>query len=270
MSIVNKRTTLLHFIPKDDPFCTNLAAEFARSPIHRNRVHTVSHFADKALEGKPGRILEVGCGLGNVTYPLAQAGMTVTGIDIDLSSIEAARGRYQHPRISFECMDVADAYIDAFDVIVLTEVLEHVRLFHSFLHSITDRMSHGTGLILTVPNGSCWSERMCRPSYWLKTKPFGKAIVKTIKRILRARDVTTANELTPHVNFFSLPQLEQLFHDCGLTVKYSHGSFVLWPITETFFSERELNEKRALADYLVSQSSDLHKCVLWSFLLKKC
>ena len=267
--MVEKRITQLPYIQKDDPFCKGLAPEFARSPIHRNRVYTVKHYADAALAGQPGSILEVGCGVGHVAYPLALAGLTVTGIDIDAPSIEAAKHRYQHPLITFECIDIKDAQVESYNAIVLTEVLEHVADYRSFLHLITDRMQPGAGLVLTVPNGSCWSERLCRPSYRLKTTPFGKPIVKAIKRMLGTRDVTTANELTPHVNFFSTAQLEALFSDCRLSVASSHGSFVWWPVTETFFSEHTLNEEKAAADFTRSQTAPFERCTLWSFLLRK-
>jgi len=262
MPVIEKRISHLPYLTVDDPFCAGLAPEFARSPIHRNRVYTVKQFADMALSGNNGRLLEVGCGVGHVAYPLAFAGLNVTGIDIDEPSIHAARERYQHPQVSFECKDIKDAAVESFDAIVLTEVLEHVKPYRAFLHMITDRMKPGTGLVLTVPNGSCWSERLCRPSYWLKTTRFGKPVVKCIKRMLGTRDVTTANELTPHVNFFSVPQLSELFVDCRLTVEASHASFIWWSVTETFFSERTLDDKKAGADFIRSQSAPFESCTL--------
>lgn len=195
--------------------------------------------------------------------------MKVTGIDIDPPSIAAARARYSTPGISFDCIDIKDAPVATYDVIVLTEVLEHVKAYRAFIHLISDRMKPGSALILTVPNGYCWSECLCRPSYWLKTTPLGKPIVKTIKKLLRTRDVTTANEQTPHVNFFTMPQLEELFTDCGLALESSHASFIWWSVTETFFSEHTLNEEKAARDFDRSQASKFNKCTLWSFLLRK-
>ncbi|MEO0559831.1 MAG: bifunctional 2-polyprenyl-6-hydroxyphenol methylase/3-demethylubiquinol 3-O-methyltransferase UbiG, partial [Bacteroidota bacterium] len=79
---------------------------------------------------EPGaRILDVACGGGLVTFPLAEAGYSVHGVDLSEGSIEAARGRT--PANSTATFAVGDAYAleaeDAsFDVVLLLDMLEHV------------------------------------------------------------------------------------------------------------------------------------------------
>src|SRR6476659_6102468 len=59
----------------------------------------------KVLNPKPGEsILYLGCGTGQLTEKIAQAGAEVTGIDRASSMIETARQNYPHLRF-----DVADA-----------------------------------------------------------------------------------------------------------------------------------------------------------------
>jgi SAM-dependent methyltransferase len=50
-------------------------------------------------EAPPGRVLELACGTGRVTIPLAEAAIDVVGIDIDpvMLSLAAARGRTRMP-----------------------------------------------------------------------------------------------------------------------------------------------------------------------------
>lgn len=73
------------------------------------------------------RILEVGCGLGYLTYSLNKAGINTMGIDISAEAISYAKSKYGR---WYECADI-DEYVlnhtGEFDVIILTEVVEHVR-----------------------------------------------------------------------------------------------------------------------------------------------
>ena len=76
--------------------------------------------------GDGARILDVACGAGLVSFPLAEAGYTVRGVDLAEGAIETARA--QGGQASFE---VGDAYAlrdgDASqDAVLLLDVLEHV------------------------------------------------------------------------------------------------------------------------------------------------
>lgn len=79
------------------------------------------------------RILEVGCGLGYLTYSLNKAGINTMGIDISAEAISYAKSKYGR---WYECADI-DEYVlnhtGEFDVIILTEVVEHVQNLIGFL-----------------------------------------------------------------------------------------------------------------------------------------
>lgn len=59
----------------------------------------------------PARLLEIGCGMGNLTLPLAAAGFHLLGIDISTTAIEVARQRALHlrDRVEFLADDVTSA-----------------------------------------------------------------------------------------------------------------------------------------------------------------
>jgi SAM-dependent methyltransferase len=48
--------------------------------------------------GKPGTLVELGCGTGNLTIPLAQSGIAVTGIDISPEMLAIAREKWERCR----------------------------------------------------------------------------------------------------------------------------------------------------------------------------
>jgi len=79
---------------------------------------------------EPGaRILDVACGGGLVSFPLAEVGFDVLGVDLAEGAIEAARARVSAS--STLAFQVGDAYAleapDAsFDAVLLLDMLEHV------------------------------------------------------------------------------------------------------------------------------------------------
>ncbi len=244
--------------------------EFDSSPTHRNRLASiVAMVARCGSDPRAIRVLEVGCGVGNICIPLASLGYDITATDIHGPSVEKARARNPFANLKFVNEPLEKMNIREFDAVILTEVLEHVTTYRDMMKFLTDNMKPGARLILTFPNGGSLAEWMVRPSYFIKRYAWGRAIVKMVKRVLGGRDLTTANEQTPHVNFFTLPALEGLFREFGFGVILFQRYFLNWLITETFFSERGADESKAIADFERSQQADPSRCALWAFLLEK-
>ncbi|GAB4492272.1 MAG: bifunctional 3-demethylubiquinone 3-O-methyltransferase/2-octaprenyl-6-hydroxy phenol methylase [Anaerolineales bacterium] len=77
------------------------------------------------------RILDVGCGGGILSEALAKAGAQVTGIDLSLPSLEAARQHAQAGglHISYRAVtaeELAAEQPESFDAVTCMEMLEHV------------------------------------------------------------------------------------------------------------------------------------------------
>lgn len=64
------------------------------------------------LETVDGPILEVGCGTGRLLLPLAQAGHTLTGLDLSQVALDAARSKLKAAgltkKVSLRCADMRD------------------------------------------------------------------------------------------------------------------------------------------------------------------
>src|SRR5690348_2163701 len=63
-----------------------------------------------SLLPKHGSLLEVGCGIGALSYKLARQrpALQVTGIDINATSIEYAQRYHTLPNVSFGAIDIQD------------------------------------------------------------------------------------------------------------------------------------------------------------------
>lgn len=92
--------------------------------------HRLTRYHDFFVERiAPGeRVLDVGCGKGELAYDIAdRAGASVVGIDVNPWSLAFARERFAHPAVTFVEVDVAAYVPDApFDVVVMSNVLEHI------------------------------------------------------------------------------------------------------------------------------------------------
>lgn len=83
-------------------------------------------FCDRVHPGE--RVLDVGCGCGSVAKSIFDKGALVTAIDMDLENISLAKSRYGNTAIKFLHGDATrDLPHEKFDVVVLSNVLEHIK-----------------------------------------------------------------------------------------------------------------------------------------------
>jgi SAM-dependent methyltransferase len=99
-------------------------------------------------------ILDVGCGPGElyVTYADLFAGKRYMGLDLSDEVVATNRSRY--PRATFAQLDISKARLDqTFDLIVATEVIEHIEDRATALANISAMLAPKGHLLLTFPLG---------------------------------------------------------------------------------------------------------------------
>lgn len=99
------------------------------------------------------KILDIGCGNGSLAEHLTGMGLEVVGIEPSKSGIENARLKL--PQVKFYCMGVYDdphkiEEID-FDVVISTEVVEHLFYPRELLRFAKAKLKPGGYLILSTP-----------------------------------------------------------------------------------------------------------------------
>jgi 2-polyprenyl-3-methyl-5-hydroxy-6-metoxy-1,4-benzoquinol methylase len=110
----------------------------------------------RQLEIEAIRILDVGCGTGiNVTIPLAIAGYSVSGLDLDPASCDRAKQTATGlPNIEFHCCLLNELQkSEPFHVVICSEVLEHLVEPKLLVEQIRNVLMQDGLLIATVPNG---------------------------------------------------------------------------------------------------------------------
>ena len=119
-------------------------------PSQPNNAHS---FAVEMV-GSNKRVLEVGCAAGHVTRILASRGCEVTGIEVDPS---AARSAEEHAHeVLVADLDVDDYMAkledQVFDVVLLGDVLEHLRDPLSAMRSFTKLVEPHGYIVASLPN----------------------------------------------------------------------------------------------------------------------
>ena len=126
-------------------------------------------------------VLEVGCGYGYLTYALAKEGFEVTGIDISENAIKSAKENFGDHFSNESMKELANRNIK-YDLIISTEVIEHVDEPNTFFSDCVSLLKPNGKIFLTTPN-----KDFCKPeAVWYTDLPpihkfwFGKDSFKVL------------------------------------------------------------------------------------------
>jgi 2-polyprenyl-3-methyl-5-hydroxy-6-metoxy-1,4-benzoquinol methylase len=119
--------------------------------------------------GRTGRLLEVGCGRGELLRGAANAGWNVGGIEMTETFARVADERFGVP-VEVSPAETAATLREGWDVVVLAAVLEHVYDPITLLRRVHDGLRPGGLLFIDVPNECSFYTRVGNLYFRLKRR----------------------------------------------------------------------------------------------------
>jgi len=171
-------------------------------------------------------ILEIACGVGGITLPLARLGARVRALDIDAGDITTLTTRARDMGFDNLTAAVEDAFAfrhDArYDVIVASEVMEHVLDPDALLANIARHLKPGGLVIVTTPNGyGPWElSNYVRPHHVMRRWNWLRRLIGKAPYV--------AGTGPDHCQHYTRGRLLALFERNGLDVhRFMNSDFVL-------------------------------------------
>jgi 2-polyprenyl-6-hydroxyphenyl methylase/3-demethylubiquinone-9 3-methyltransferase len=176
------------------------------SDSHSYLLPSIRHLTADISAG--ARVMDFGCGNGSMLAFLSDCGWHLSGVDFSLSGIELARRSY--PSIDFQVGDVSDPEFDhpligQFDLVISTEVVEHLYLPRHFARNCFRLLKPDGILVVSTPYHGYLKNIVLSLSgqmdhHWHALWDYG------------------------HIKFWSRKTLSALFDEAGFDVTQFHGS----------------------------------------------
>lgn len=177
-------------------------------------------------------ILDLGCGTGAMAFYLANNGHKVVGIDISKKAISIAKESTKHLQLKgeacFFCKDIKNFKTkQKFDLVICSEVLEHIKNDANVLKKIFRFLKKNSVLVISVPSKNAplhkWGltkefdrrvghfRRYSTEEFKRKIENAGFRIIEIVKTEGLIRNVLFVfDELNPFIKFIKGP-LVKLF-----------------------------------------------------------
>lgn len=127
----------------------------------------------------PARVLDVAAAQGNFTLALAEQGYDVTWNDLRFNLADYVRQKYERGQVTYQPGNAfALSFPALFDVVLATEIIEHVAHPDEFLSQLAKLVRPGGQAVITTPNGGYFRNNLPRfsdcadPSVY-ESKQFG-------------------------------------------------------------------------------------------------
>lgn len=175
------------------------------------------------------RALEVGPGSGVYLPTLAGLAGEVVATDIQREYLDRARIELaRFPNLSFLVDDICDSRLPAssFDLVLCTEVVEHIADSAAALRSIGRLLRPGGHLVLSTPQPWSTLELAGRIA-------FRPGVIRIVRRVYQEPILETG-----HINLLSPRKLEDQLREAGLAIEARHTAGLYLPVLAEFGGER--------------------------------
>ena len=141
-------------------------------------------------------VLDLGCGLGFVSFYISEKAAKVVGIDYNKADIARAKSLFQRDNLEYRCEDALQFLQnngETFDILILSHILEHIEEPEAFLAKFKEFFQY---IFIELPD-------------------FDKTLLNHFRKDLDMPYIYTDND---HVVEFDRVELKALLKRCGMKV----------------------------------------------------
>ena len=168
-------------------------------------------------------VIEVGCSNGrNISFPLAEYGYQVTGVDIHTQSIDWANKNNNFSNAAFICQDFSHFSSDEkFDAVILSDILEHVENPLEIIQFSENHLKENGIILICIPNGFGPYELEQRILRMTRINLLIAKAIRQVKKILGRKEEKQAeyNYDSGHIQFFKQKDIENLADQVECEIK---------------------------------------------------
>ena len=160
------------------------------APLHRLnplriryiRDRAAAHWQRDALSGAPLKdlsVLDIGCGGGLLSEPMARLGAQVTGVDAASKNVNVAALHAEGQALAIDYRQgTAEALAESgaqFDIVLALEIVEHVADVNAFCGALSTLLRPGGTLVMSTLNRTSrsWTFAILGAEYLLRMIPRG-------------------------------------------------------------------------------------------------
>ena len=157
------------------------------------RQHYIEQMIEELAVPEGARILDVGCGPGELVFALTRKGYEVWGVDISEGMIGEARQLLEHQgvdateRLGLGDIENLSFENGFFDVVVASGVIEYQKDDHAAMSEMARVLTLGGHLLLNVTNRYAYLNWIDEPYRWLKKKRATRAAMNFLKETVFGR-----------------------------------------------------------------------------------
>lgn len=208
------------------------------------------------FRGKKGlRVLDVGCGAGSLGGIIKNYGNYVAGVTISKEEAVIARRKLDKVFI-FDVEKVKLPKLDAYDVIIFGDILEHLRDPWSVLAKFKQCLKENGRVMISVPNIATWNLRLgllFGKFHYTKTGLMDETHIrfftsKTAKQlVLRSGYRIVKFDVTPNVSYAFIDLIRTMFGKNKEADHYSVNKKILGSKSYRFYKAVVLPVEMVLA-----------------------
>ena len=215
---------------------------------HRGKLVMIDKLIRPHL-GVGSRVLEVGCGAGNLLLQATVAGSYPVALDLSMQALTFVRSRLEEAKseaeapVGYACTQAIGEALplagESFDCVLMSEVIEHLEEPRDSICEAVRVLRSGGRLLITTPNYR---------SFW----PLMESVVDRLSMAPKM-----AGE--QHISRFHPSSLKRMLVQSGLRMEYAGSIYNLSPFLSLVSStqairqlQRELNRRGGLGMILVA------------------